>query len=205
MPLLAASLLVAAGTLNRALRKIENVAVDARAIRPSGAESRLAAEGLPSEIRRMWPGSTRLRCRWISTKVVRDAVAGFAPLTIRTDREMEMRAPLAPVLVKGNAHALVLAVTNLVENALLHTPAGTPIDITVSAPLAIDVLDRGPGVRESERKLIVERVQRTRGVTAPGTGLGLSIVSEIARRHGATATVEQCEGGGSVFTIRWQQ
>lgn len=277
LPLLAATLLVALWTLNRAFREIESVASGARAIRPGGVQSRLAAEGLPSEIRplveavndalgrlgraydvekrfttdaahelrtpiavltaridSMVPGPLKAALqgdaarigRLVSqmldvarldaaplpmdenvdlTKVVRDAVADFAPLTIRTNRKMEMTAPPAPVLVKGNAHALALAVTNLVENAMLHTPEGTPIDIKVSASRVICVLDRGPGVRESDRKLIFERFQRTRDVTATGTGLGLSIVSEIARRHGATASVEQREGGGCVFTIRWQQ
>jgi signal transduction histidine kinase len=137
------------------------------------------------------------------TKVVRDAVAAFGPLTIQANRRMEMTAPAAPVLMRGNAHALALAVTNLVENAMLHTPAGSSIDIEVCYPPAIRVLDRGPGVKENERTLIFERFQRTRDATTRGTGLGLSIVSEIARRHGATASAERRERGGSIFTIKW--
>lgn len=136
--------------------------------------------------------------------IVRDAVAALGPLTVRANRRMEMKAPSTPVLVQGNAYALALAVTNLVENAMLHTPAGSSIDIEVNDSPEIRVLDRGPGVQESERELIFKRFQRTRSVSARGTGLGLAIVAEIADRHGASATVEPREGAGSVFSIRWR-
>lgn len=137
------------------------------------------------------------------SSVVREAVAQLGPLALRDKRQMEMRAPDRPVSVRGNEAALRLAVTNLVENAMLHTPAGTPIDIEVTEEPAIRVLDRGPGVPASEREVIFERFQRNPTTTASGTGLGLAIVTEIAARHGATASVEDRDGGGSAFVIRW--
>lgn len=139
------------------------------------------------------------------SSVVREAVAQLGPLALRDKRQMEMRAPDRPVSVRGNEAALRLAVTNLVENALLHTPAGTPIDIEVTDEPAIRVLDRGTGVPASEREAIFERFQRNPTTTASGTGLGLAIVAEIASRHGATASVEDREGGGSAFIIRWHR
>ncbi|MGA0564539.1 sensor histidine kinase [Ancylobacter sp. VNQ12] len=137
------------------------------------------------------------------TSVVREAVAQLGPLALRDKRQMEMRAPERPVSVRGNEAALRLAVTNLVENAMLHTPAGTPIDIEVTDMPSIRVLDRGPGVPAAERGAVFERFQRSPTTTASGTGLGLAIVAEIAARHGAAATVEDREGGGSAFAIRW--
>lgn len=135
--------------------------------------------------------------------VVRDAVAALAPLALREGRTLEMRAPDTTVRVEGHEGALRLAVTNLVENAMLHTPCGTPIDVEVTAQPAIRVLDRGEGVAEGERMLIFERFQRSPSATGPGTGLGLAIVAEIAARHGAAARVDERPGGGSVFEIHW--
>jgi len=137
------------------------------------------------------------------TAVVREAVAQLAPLALRDQRQMAMSAPNRPVEVHGNAAALRLAVTNLVENALLHTPVGTPIDVEVTEGPEIRVLDRGPGVPAAERGAIFERFQRSPTTIASGTGLGLAIVAEIAARHGAVAGVEDREGGGSAFVIRW--
>ncbi|MDQ0509264.1 sensor histidine kinase [Ancylobacter amanitiformis] len=135
--------------------------------------------------------------------IVREAVAALAPLALRDRRTMEMRAPDTPVMVEGHEGALRLAVTNLVENAMLHTPRGTPIDIEVTPQPAIRVLDRGPGVAETERASIFERFQRSPSATSSGTGLGLAIVAEIAARHGAQAAVSGRPGGGGIFEIRW--
>nr|WP_246340044.1 ATP-binding protein [Ancylobacter tetraedralis] len=135
--------------------------------------------------------------------IVREAVAALAPLALRDRRTMEMRAPDGPVIVEGHEGALRLAVTNLVENAMLHTPHGTPIDVEVTPQPAIRVLDRGPGVAEAERASIFERFQRSPSATSSGTGLGLAIVAEIAARHGAQAAVTERPGGGAAFEIRW--
>lgn len=136
-------------------------------------------------------------------RVVRHAVALLAPLAMQEGRRMEMTAPNRPVMIRGNAQAIALAVTNLVENALAHTPAGTPIDVQVTSEPAICVLDRGQGVPADERMAIFERFQRSPNTASSGTGLGLAIVAEIAARHHAVASVEPRAGGGSIFAIRW--
>ncbi|ADH87895.1 integral membrane sensor signal transduction histidine kinase [Ancylobacter novellus DSM 506] len=136
-------------------------------------------------------------------RVVRHAVALLGPLAMQDGRRMEMTAPNRPIMVRGNAQAIALAVTNLVENALSHTPAGTPIDVQVTSEPAIYVLDRGQGVPPDERMAIFERFQRSPNTASSGTGLGLAIVAEIAARHHAVASVEARAGGGSIFAIRW--
>lgn len=137
--------------------------------------------------------------------LAREALAALGPLAVRQHRTLQLAAPSTPVKVAGNANALQLALTNLVENAMLHTPEGTPIDIEITGEPAIRVLDRGPGVPEEERAMIFERFQRGRAMTSPGTGLGLAIVDEIAVRHGAEAAVTPRPGGGSVFSIIWNE
>ena len=135
---------------------------------------------------------------------VRDAVAALAPLAVRNKRPIEMRAPDRPVEVNGNVAALALAVANLVENALTHTPDGSPIDIEVTEDPEIRVMDRGPDIALADRARIFQRFQRGSASMTSGTGLGLAIVAEIAALHGAVAAVVPREGGGNVFTISWR-
>jgi signal transduction histidine kinase len=117
------------------------------------------------------------------------------------------------VRVAGNRAALVLAVSNLLENALAHAPVGSEVEVEVAtgaggtgngAMGTIVVRDRGPGVAEAEREAIFARFRRgarPRDAGMGGAGLGLAIVAEIARQHGGSAWVEAREGGGAAFVV----
>lgn len=88
------------------------------------------------------------------------------------------------------------ALVNLIENAAKYAPAETPIEISVRREpewLAFSVLDRGPGVPESERERIFEPYYR---------GLGLSIARAVAEAQGGSLRYQERSGGGSVFTLR---
>jgi K+-sensing histidine kinase KdpD len=73
----------------------------------------------------------------------------------------------------------------------------------VSAPRRIEVRDRGPGVSEDERKLVLERFHRGRaGRAGPrGDGLGLPIARELTRTWGGEVTIGSRVGGGAVATL----
>jgi signal transduction histidine kinase len=109
---------------------------------------------------------------------------------------------LDPVSVRGDAGELTRALENLVENALVHGPAGGRV--TVSGVLSADrervfltVADEGSGPDPSDRGRLFERFWRGPAASAhPGSGLGLSIVAAIAQRHGGAVRVE-----GSAFTL----
>lgn len=106
------------------------------------------------------------------------------------------------VLVRGDANTLEVALRNLVENALNHTPVGSEVEISVSAQQrSFSVLDRGPGVAADDRDRIFERFWRHQRNTMDGAGLGLSIVSRIVAAHGASIQVSERAAGGAVFTI----
>ena len=119
--------------------------------------------------------------------------------------------PDAPVTVDGVADDLHRLVGNLVENALLHTPAGTPVTVSVKGSdlafehgaAVLEVADRGPGVPEELRQRIFERFTRGGGDSAPsgGSGLGLAIVRAVAEAHGGSVAVEDAEGGGARFVV----
>ncbi|MGH7153727.1 MAG: sensor histidine kinase [Acetobacteraceae bacterium] len=95
----------------------------------------------------------------------------------------------------------MIAVQNLVENAIKHAPPGTAVEVAVSPPARLVVLDRGPGVPEAERGRIFERFQRGREHGGDGAGLGLAIVAEIAAAHGGSVQAVAREHGGACFIL----
>ncbi len=131
-----------------------------------------------------------------------DAITLLAPLAIREGKELVRKEVAQPVVVHGNRTALVTALVNLVENALAHAPKGSAIEIELSAGAKIEVLDRGPGVPESEREAIFRRFHRGRARGSSGAGLGLAIVAEIAAAHGGSVSASSRPGGGAIFSLQ---
>ncbi len=111
-----------------------------------------------------------------------------------------LAADLPPVPMDGLLVEQLL--TNLLENALRHTPPGTPIEITVhSGPDAVQltVADRGPGLAADDPEDLFDKFRR--GPESRGFGLGLPICRAIAALHGGTIRAEQRPGGGALFTV----
>ena len=116
------------------------------------------------------------------------------------------------ILVRGDGTQLVMALGNLIDNAVRHSPANTRVSLGVrrvdagSSGLAeVSVADEGPGIPEADLERIFERFYRVdaaRSRNTGGTGLGLSIVKHVALGHGGEVTVWSAEGAGSTFTLR---
>ena len=128
----------------------------------------------------------------------------LAPWAISQGRTVGLDAPGRPVLVTGNAEEMSDAIRNIIENAVLHTPQGTEVTVSVSADGGVTVNDKGPGVPVEQRSHIFRRFWRGKGVVTPGAGLGLSIVAEIVRLHGGVVEVQDAPGGGASFTLRFR-
>ncbi len=122
-------------------------------------------------------------------------------------------AATEPVPVIGDADRLRQVVDNLLANAEQHTPAGSPIDVSVTvepSTARLEVSDRGPGIAPAEQAHIFEPFHRsdpTRARATGGAGLGLTIVSAIAHAHGGTVGVvsDPAPGndrGGATFWVR---
>jgi two-component system, OmpR family, sensor kinase len=137
--------------------------------------------------------------------VAREAVAESAPLA--TESQVALDAPNS-VSVKGAPDDLHRMVLNLIENALIHTPQGTPVTVAVREEdngAVMEVADRGPGIPASLRNRVFERFARGRGDSAPrtgGSGLGLAIVRAVAYGHGGSVELDNADGGGARFVVR---
>jgi two-component system sensor histidine kinase SenX3 len=111
-------------------------------------------------------------------------------------------------VVLGDRDQLIMAVHNLIENAINYSPEGTKVSISThieNGIVNISVTDQGIGISESEQERIFERFYRVdpaRSRQTGGTGLGLSIVKHVASKHGGEVTLWSVENVGSTFSLR---
>jgi signal transduction histidine kinase len=133
--------------------------------------------------------------------VATEVVAFLAPIAFTDSKHLAVSGARGPVLVQANHDMLARALRNLVENALVHTPRETTVEVGVDASGTISVYDRGPGVPLAEREHIFRRFWRRDRRRQGSSGLGLSIVSRIAERHGGRVSVDDRPGGGAAFTL----
>lgn len=121
------------------------------------------------------------------------------------DRPVTLAAP-EPVMVSGFEDHLRQALANLVTNAIRHTPAATPIEISarvVGTEAVLQVRDRGAGLDPNAAARVFDRFwQADSARVGAGSGLGLAIVASVAAEHGGSASVANALDGGAVFTIR---
>jgi two-component system sensor histidine kinase MprB len=122
---------------------------------------------------------------------------------VREAAEAEPRVELGRVdaaLAEGDADALRRAVGNLIENAVVHGPAGTPVAVSLvyeAGRAAITVRDAGSGPAAADREHLFERFWRGADATGrAGSGLGLPIAASTAAGHGGRIAVE-----GAAFTL----
>jgi two-component system heavy metal sensor histidine kinase CusS len=112
----------------------------------------------------------------------------------------------APLL--GEPMLVRRAISNLLGNALKHTPPGGRITLAArtrpDAAVEITVADTGRGIPRDHLPRIFERfyqVDKTHATPAKGAGLGLAIVESIMRLHGGTAAAESAEGRGTLVSL----
>jgi signal transduction histidine kinase len=111
------------------------------------------------------------------------------------------------VTITGNAADLGLAVRNLLENAVRHTPPNGHVRLRVmeeGSQAVVSVVDTGERIPQRDLPRIFERFYRVdsaRSRTTGGTGLGLAIVRHVAEGHDGSVTVESELGVGSTFRL----
>ncbi|MCY1416357.1 putative sensor histidine kinase TcrY [compost metagenome] len=113
------------------------------------------------------------------SQLARELGMAMAPLAHARGVALALEAD-EPVWLRGEPTLLNELLSNLLDNALAHTPVGGNVILRVSPPGVLEVEDDGPGIPLAERERVFERFYRRR---AQGTGLGLAIVGEICRAH----------------------
>ena len=104
--------------------------------------------------------------------------------------------------VMADPERLGLVFSNLISNAIRHTPSGGAIDVRVqpnNGLIRFEVADTGEGIPQEHQRHIFERYYRVPGSNSKGAGLGLSIAKEMVEAHGGEIGVESEPGRGSTF------
>ena len=133
--------------------------------------------------------------------LAREVSSDVAPLVLDAGYELAMDAPEHPVRIIGDRLSLSRALTNLIQNAIVHAGGRGLIHVEVHDGGVLEVSDQGPGIPEEERARVFTPFYRLQP-SSVGTGLGLHLVQEIVARHGGDIRVTDAPGGGARFRIR---
>jgi PAS domain S-box-containing protein len=119
-------------------------------------------------------------------------------------KRIKLEAQIVPSLepVSIDRERIQIAFSNLLSNALRHTPEGGAITVKatpVGGDVRVEVIDSGEGIPKEHQPNIFERFFRVPGARSGAVGLGLSIAKEIVQSHGGQMNVESEEGKGSTF------
>lgn len=125
----------------------------------------------------------------------------FGPLL--EGRQVTVDIPEGLPLVPCDYVQIDQVLSNLIENALRHTPSGSPIHLDLAqdhGAVLARVIDQGPGVAQQDKERVFRPFERGRtGVT--GTGLGLAIAKGLIEAHGGRLWVEEAPRGGACFSF----
>jgi two-component system sensor histidine kinase KdpD len=142
-----------------------------------------------------------LRREWVPLEeVVGTALERLGPALRSHPVDLEIPpdlplVPIDPVLIEQ-------VFVNLLENAVRHTAADTPVSISAAArehEVRIEVADRGPGLPPGEGSRVFEKFFRGPGAPAGGSGLGLAIARGVLLAHGGGIEAMNRPGGGALF------
>ena len=125
------------------------------------------------------------------------------------NRTISLNVPSAPWPlpdIQGDPDLLLLALHNLLDNAIKFTSPGDTIEVRAfddGSDIVIEVADTGPGIPDDEIDRVWEELYRGVGArSVPGSGLGLPFVRAIIEKHGGSIGLRSRPGQGTVFSVR---
>jgi two-component system, OmpR family, sensor kinase len=139
------------------------------------------------------------------SELVKQSVEELSPIISAAQAKLALDCP--PARVKCDPVRIRQVITNLVANAIQHSPAGVAINIkTLATNSAVELVvsDNGPGIAEADLPNIFKRFYRSaeaRRESREGAGLGLAITHGIVTRHGGKIRVKSQRGQGTTFTV----
>jgi two-component system OmpR family sensor kinase len=122
-------------------------------------------------------------------------------------RSIEYVGPSAVVPIAADPDRIRQVLVNLLNNAITHTPTGTPVQVllrTDGAAAHLEVADRGPGLQPDQVARLFERFYRVDPFQARsrgGSGLGLAIVEAIVRASAGRVECTSNPGVGTSFVV----
>lgn len=131
-----------------------------------------------------------------------ELAAEFAPRAVASEHLLDIEYG-PPVEARGDVERVLQIGRILVENALVHTPAGTRIRLAAAQDggrATLSVADEGPGIPADVRGQVFERFFRLEGTRASGSGLGLAIARELAEVMQGRVELDS-RGGWTWFTL----
>src|SRR5262249_6576220 len=136
------------------------------------------------DLTRLDAGRMHLERRSVDlAELAEDLFEEFRGVAVSTDHPLQLDAGVASAL--RDEERIIRVGRALVENALKHTPPGTPVRIR-SSQAALTIEDEGPGIPAEYHDQIFARFYRVDGAQASGSGLGLAIARELAEAMSGT-------------------
>lgn len=125
---------------------------------------------------------------------------------LAASRQIQLRVPESLPPAECDKDMILKVFKQLLNNALKHSPKGSPLTVSADATgarIVISVADCGPGVPEEEHHQVFEKYYRGRavGLGVPGTGLGLASAKCIMQAHGGEIWVTSPPAGGAAFHV----
>jgi signal transduction histidine kinase len=130
------------------------------------------------------------------------AVEEFSGVALASDHPLDF-ARNGPTEAQGDPQRVLQIARILLENALVHTPPGTPVEVAVrrvNGRAELSVLDAGPGISAEDRAELFERFYRGDSTKASGSGLGLAIAKQLAELMGGRIELDS-QPGRTVFSL----
>lgn len=134
--------------------------------------------------------------------LARDVIERMLPMAVARGCDIEL-IDRGGGSVRGHGEALARVLSNLIDNAIAHSPRDCRVEVIVGPGCRLAVRDRGPGITPGTTELLFRRFWRGPSPGRAGAGLGLAIAQSILSRHGATITADNASDGGAVFKILW--
>jgi signal transduction histidine kinase len=162
-----------------------------------------AARHLLSVIRSMGQGAAGSAQQVDLAEVAREAAGLVQPASAARDVAITLEPVDAPLLVGGEARAIVQILVNIIGNAVRHSPPGGTVTVQFergASEARISISDEGPGIAIDDQQRIFERYERV-GSAPDGSGLGLAISRRLARSMGGDIRLESAAGEGARFTL----
>jgi signal transduction histidine kinase len=164
--------------------------------------TRLATDLL--DLSRLDAGRIRLESQVFDLEPLAHTVAEeFSPVALANDHSLEVAPGNGGAQAVGDPERVLQIGRLLVENAIVHTPPGTPVRLRVQGRdgrAVLTVEDEGPGIPAGHSEQVFERFYRAEGGRTSGSGLGLAIARELAVLMGGTIEVDS-KPGRTVFSL----